>query len=320
MRLRKDRVAGVVLALAGVVMAPAASAQDHPASPPPSETTAAAATAEQPETILFIGNSFTYGGHSAAWRYRADSVTDLNGDGVGGVPALFKLFTVEAGLDYAVSLETSGGKTLGWHWDHRRDVVDRSWDHVVLQDLSTFTRDNPGDPATLIAYARKFANLFKRANPDVDISMIATWSRPDLTYIAGKRWSGQPITRMAEDIRAGYDKAKAEIPAIGTIHPVGQAFSRAIADGVADPDPYDGIAFGQIDLWTYDQYHASSAGYYLEALVIFADVTGCDPTGFGRDEIAASELGISPLAAVALQRVAQQTTGASRVCTAVPAQ
>lgn len=311
-------IGGLVLALAGVAMAPAASAQDHTASPPSATTVAAPAT--PPETILFIGNSFTYGGHSAVWRYRADSVTDLNGDGVGGVPALFKLFTVQAGLDYAVSLETRGGKTLGWHWDHRRAVVNRAWDHVVLQDLSTFTRDNPGDPATLVEYAGKFANLFKRANTDVDISMIATWSRPDLIYIAGKRWSGQPIERMAEDIRAGYDQAKAEIPAIGTIHPVGQAFSRAIAEGVADPNPYDGIAFGQIDLWTYDHYHASSAGYYLEALVVFADITGCDPTGFGQGEIAASELGISPTAAVALQQIAREMTGASRACIATPAQ
>ena len=36
------------------------------------------------ETILFVGNSFTYGAYSPVWKYRAETVTDLNGTGVGG--------------------------------------------------------------------------------------------------------------------------------------------------------------------------------------------------------------------------------------------
>ena len=62
------------------------------------------------DTILFVGNSFTFGARSPVWKYRADTVADLNGTGYGGVPALFKLFTKEAGLDYAVSEETVGGR------------------------------------------------------------------------------------------------------------------------------------------------------------------------------------------------------------------
>src|ERR1700761_8697235 len=73
------------------------------------------AGAARAETILFVGNSFTYGANSPVWKYRAGSVTDLNGTGVGGVPALFKLFTQEAGRDYTVSLETVGGRDLGFH-------------------------------------------------------------------------------------------------------------------------------------------------------------------------------------------------------------
>ena len=57
------------------------------------------AAAPRAETILFVGNSFTYGAYSPVWKYRAGTVTDLNNEGVGGVPALFKLFTQEAGLD-----------------------------------------------------------------------------------------------------------------------------------------------------------------------------------------------------------------------------
>ena len=49
--------------------------------------------------------------------------------------------------------------------------------------------------------------------------------------------------------------------------PVGEAWTRAIQTGVADPNPYDGIDAGKLDLWTYDHYHASTYGYYLEALM-----------------------------------------------------
>jgi hypothetical protein len=55
---------------------------------------AAAPAPNHPQTILFIGNSFTFGALSPVRKYRVDSATDLNGDGIGGVPALFELFTV----------------------------------------------------------------------------------------------------------------------------------------------------------------------------------------------------------------------------------
>lgn len=269
---------------------------------------AAAQSGARAQTILFIGNSFTYGAHSPVWKYRADSVTDLNGDGVGGVPALFKLFTKEAGLDYAVSLETSGGKDFRWHWVNKKQVVDRAWDHVVMQQYSTLDPKQPGDASSTVDYAGRFARLFAARNPKVEISLSSTWSRPDLTYRKSGHWYGKPITQMALDLRRGYDAAAAASPAIDKVNPVGQAFNCAIAAGVADPNPYDGISFGQVDLWAYDHYHASTFGYYLEALTVFIDVTGKDPRSFGAQEIAADELGISPGDAVRLQRVAWANT------------
>ncbi len=254
--------------------------------------------------MLFIGNSFTFGAYSPAWHYRSDSVTDLNGDGVGGVPALFKLFTEEAGLNYTVSLETSPGKSLAWHLANKTMLVDRAWDHVVLQEYSTLDPEKPGDPARSIADAGRFAAMFTARNPDTDISLTATWSRPDLVYPPGKPWSGTPIALMATDLRRGADAVAAAAPAIRRINPVGEAFNCAITAGVADANPYDGIAAGQIDLWAYDHYHASLAGYYLEALVIFGGVTGLDPQRLGATEIAAAELGLSHAQATALQRVA----------------
>jgi hypothetical protein len=260
---------------------------------------------DTPRTIVFVGNSYTYGAYSPEWKYRAQSVTDLNEGGYGGVPALFKLFTQEAGLNYAVSLETSPSKTLQWHWENRRAVLDRAWDHVVLQGYSTLDPQKPGDPASTIEYTRRLAAMFVARNPRVEISLTATWSRPDLTYPPGGHWYGQPIAQMATDVRHGYDLAAQTSPAIDKVNPVGQAFTCAIQTGLADPDPYDGIAFGKIDLWAWDHYHASAQGYYLEALVIFANVTGKDPRTLGAGETAASELGFAPADTVRLQNVAQ---------------
>ncbi len=262
-----------------------------------------------PKSILFVGNSFTFGEHSAAKHYRAGEVHDLNppdanGQTIGGVPAIFKEFTREAGLDYDVSLETVGGKGLDFHYQQKRALLDRAWDVVMLQSYSTLDAQKPGDPALVIDYAGKFDALFHARNPAVEIYLDATWSRPDLTYPVKGPWHGKPIAQMAKDVYAGYVAAQKASPDIAGIVPVGLGFNRAIADGVADPDPYDGIAAGEVDLWAYDHYHASAFGYYLEALLMFGQVTGHDPLSLGPKEIVADDFGFSPEQATALQRVA----------------
>jgi hypothetical protein len=81
--------------------------------------------------------------------------------------------------------------------------------------------------------------------------------------------------------------------------------------GVADPNPYDGIDAGKIDLWTYDHYHGSTYGYYLEALTVFGSLTGRDPRSLGDTECSAYELGLSRAQARALQQVAFDQLAAS---------
>ena len=88
------------------------------------------------ESILFIGNSFTFGAGSAVRFYRSDTVTDLNNEGIGGVPALFKSFTQQAGLDYEVALETRGGVGIDFHLEQKLGVIGRrGWDKVVGADV-----------------------------------------------------------------------------------------------------------------------------------------------------------------------------------------
>jgi hypothetical protein len=136
----------------------------------------------------------------------------------------------------------------------------------------------------------------------VKLYLTATWARADQVYPAQGAWAGEPIAKMATDIRAAYDMAAAVAEA--TVIPVGEAWTRAMAVGAADANPYDGVDAGKLDLWTYDHYHASAYGYYLEALVIFGSITGRDPRALGEHECSAFELGLSREQARALQQIA----------------
>ena len=261
--------------------------------------------AAAPTSILFVGNSFTFGEGSPVHFWRSNTVTDLNSEGIGGVPALFKAFANEAGLDYEVVLETHPGVGLDWHLANKKDVIaSRPFDVVVMHGFSTLDSAKPGDPSTLIATTKQMAEVLASRNPKVEIHTTATWSRADQTYPQGRPWFGKPIEQMAIDVRAGYDLAAKTSPLIKSVVPVGEAWNRAIKTGVADANPYDGIEAGKINLWTYDNYHASTHGYYLEALMVFGDVTGRDPRSLGTTECAAYELGISGVDARALQQVA----------------
>lgn len=286
-------------------------------------TTLASAT-----SILFIGNSFTFGAGSAVQTWRADSVRDLNGQGIGGVPALFTAFARQSGLKYEVALETQGGSGIDWHLQHKLDVIGQHpWDVVVMHGYSTLDADKPGDPTKLIASAQQMAAFLVNRNPAVDIRLMATWSRADQTYPATGAWHGKHIAAMALDVRAAYDRAASSAgPAVKGVIPVGQAWLRAMLTGVADANPYDGTDPGKVNLWAKDHYHASQYGSYLEALVVFGAITGRDPRMLGAGECAASELGIPAKQAAALQQVAfdelasqglvRPTTGNARPATA----
>ncbi|RYE97900.1 MAG: PEP-CTERM sorting domain-containing protein [Oxalobacteraceae bacterium] len=270
---------------------------------------AVAMPASATTTILFIGNSFTYGEPTAGVAptvqyYQPTTVTDLNGSGIGGVPALFKGMTVQAGLDYKVSLETIPGVGLDTHYNTKLGTILAPYDKVVMQSYSTLDAAKPGDPAKLIQYSGLLAQAFHDLNPDVNILLDATWSRADLTYRTNSPWLGQSIFQMALDIRKGYDAADAASDLIDGVIPVGQAWNRAIAGGLADANPYDGIGDGQINLWAPENYHASPYGYYLEALTMFGSITGLDPSSLGANDTVARDLGISAANAAALQRFA----------------
>ncbi|EED33714.1 conserved hypothetical protein [gamma proteobacterium NOR5-3] len=255
-------------------------------------------------SVLFIGNSFTFGWGSAARFYRSDSVRDLNGEGTGGVPALFKSFADQAGVNYEVSLETVGGSDIQFHLDNKLHLIlSEPWDQVVMHGYSTLDPQKPGNPDALVSQVSKMANVLREKHRDVAIYLTATWPRADQVYIPGRRWSGKTVQRMAQDIRSGYDLA-ADASAVQAVNGVGEAWIRAMQNGIADSNPYDGVELDKVDLWTYDHYHASSYGYYLEALVVFGNITGIDPRALGAQECSGFELGMSPRQIQMLQQAA----------------
>jgi len=147
---------------------------------------ASTASLAAPVSVLFVGNSYTFGRIDPVMSYNAANVTDLthamwvaNSAGTnvfephpwGGVPGIFKQMTVQAGLDYDVSLSTRNAASLRGHflntnpagWDLRGNIGSSAWNKVVLQEQSDepLTRQ-PGlasNPDYFKTYASKIADF-----------------------------------------------------------------------------------------------------------------------------------------------------------------
>ena len=112
-----------------------------------------------PIPILFVGNSYTFGRVDPVMSYNAANVHDLtasmyaaNSTGAnlfephpwGGVAGIFKQFTVQAGLDYDVSMSARNAASLRGQllntnsagWDLRGNIGSQAWGKVVLQEQS----------------------------------------------------------------------------------------------------------------------------------------------------------------------------------------
>jgi len=112
-----------------------------------------------PVSVLFVGNSYTFGRVDPVMSYNTANVRDptvpmwlanSNGSNAfephpwGGVAGIFKQFTVQAGLDYDVALSSRNAASLRGHmlnsnpdgWDMRGNIASQTWSKVVLQEQS----------------------------------------------------------------------------------------------------------------------------------------------------------------------------------------
>lgn len=302
-RALRSRLLGLLLGLPAAV---ASAACDRTLQPPP--------TSGAPQRILFVGNSFLHGHAPPVLHYNAARVTDLNGTGFGGVPGVFRALADEAGLQVEVASELMSGQTLRFHLDEKRALITaRPWDVVVLQEYSTLSPRRPGDATAFVAAAGALESAVHAVNPAARVYLLQTWARADQVYqTPGGRWSGQSLEAMQADLRLAYARAAHKASCVAGVLPVGDAALRAVQEGVADRNPYDGIEPGQVNLWGPDSYHFGPWGSYLEALVIFGKLTGRDPQGLGAQSRAGRDLGLTPAQVEAAQRVAaRELTGAA---------
>jgi hypothetical protein len=280
------------------------------------------ASAQRPAkstVILFVGNSFFHGSFQPVRSYNASAVTDENAgipagnprsEGAqgpyGGIPGIFKKLTDEAGLDYEVHSELVSGRSLEFHYVNALPVINQArWDVVVMHDLSTgpVPVARTGNPDGFTKYAELLERTIHAANTAAAVYLYETWSRADLTYPVRGPYFGQPIETMATDLHDAYYRELAHDGHFAGLAPAGDAWMRAIHAGVAEADPTHPEA-GKINLWGPDSYHPSIYGAYLNALVLFDQITGKDSRALGAQEKAAAELGIAPGIATTLQRIA----------------
>ncbi len=358
-----------------------------------------------PTTILFVGNSYTSGRVDPVVSYNAAHVHDLtypqwqaNATGTnafephpwGGVAGIFKQFTVQAKLDYDVSLSTRNAASLRGHflntngnWDLRSNIASQTWSKVVLQEQSDepLTKQ-PGlasNPDWFKNYADKIEDFIhngaahtyrerdffpgadnaartaacaaatgastttcstlrsipknNNASAATELYLYQTWARPNLmpgAFLTTTNPLTGAVTRtanpatpyfpdleaMTAELAASYDAAADLADNDGTggfagIAPVGEAFLRAVQEGVATRDMWaaDALTDDKIDLWFDDGTHASKYGSYLSALTLFGSITGLDPQSLGWGEQVARDLGISGADAGYLQQIAAVELG-----------
>lgn len=169
-------------------------------------------------------------------------------------------------------------------------------------------------------------------NPDTEVFLYQTWARQNLiagglvtetdddtgevtrtgATITGPYAAADGLERMTQDlVDAYYGLYQSRTDLFAGVAPVGEAFLRAVQEGIATRNLYadDALTDGLIDLWFDDGTHASKWGSYLSGLTLFGTITGLDPRRFGGSERAAADLGITPGEALLLQQIAAATVG-----------
>ncbi len=207
--------------------------------------------------IFFIGNSFTLGGP---------------------IPTLVGKLATAAGFPTPeIQYSALGGFTLEWHRTLASSINGINaggWDYVVLQEYSTRPTDNIGDPPRFKLDASWFYDQTKASSPNARVILYETWARhPDHGFYPQ---SFKDPAEMQAQLRKHYnDAANTYIPQHATaavktdveVAPAGDAWEAHLATATA------------LRLHASDDYHAGKNGQYLNAIVIFSTIYGCQATG-----------------------------------------
>jgi hypothetical protein len=255
----------------------------------------------------------------------------------GGVPGIFAQFAVEAGLNYDVHIEAISATSLGKNYTAASSVIAQSqWNAVVLQEISTrpltvaLSGDSTSNPSNFCGSVQTIEAAVHAADTTAGASaakvyLYETWARADeATALSGAVSSPNFAANYATNLAAignfyhnVYNRAAASDGKVAGVAPVGEAWARAYAEGIASSNPnaisalpslFYGInATNSPAITSPDYAHPSVYGAYLSALVLFQQVTGVDARTLGSAEKAAASLGITPAIAAQLQVIAYES-------------
>lgn len=216
--------------------------------------------AEDPKDILWYGNSFTNATCCGGTR---------------SVPNIFRDIAIAAGRPAPVNRNAAvDGQALQYHLTNNTSVITtgiaagNQWEHVVLQDFSTW----PTHIGNLPQHLSSSLALYQRValhSPNVVPVMYQTWARGyGNAFYTGVNPSfpGGP-TQMQQELRDGYQMSTDNINSvvgapIALLAPAGDAWE---------------LANFPANFYGDGSYHASNRGSLLNALVLYGTIYG-DPT------------------------------------------
>ncbi|TNE91277.1 MAG: hypothetical protein EP330_05700 [Deltaproteobacteria bacterium] len=212
--------------------------------------------------VLFLGNSYTFYNDLPA---QVDGL--LDGNAATGLTA--------GGIALPDHLARIEGGNARWQaaFDGQR------WGVVVLQDQSQIPGFPDGQPEKQASLAAIPALDALAADSGAQTLLFLTWGRRDGD---GNNPSLFPsFSAMQDRLDAGYLTYRERVEGEGRtpwIAPIGPAFRRVHDDIVAagaDPMRTDSAFWA---LYADDGSHPSPQGSWLAASVMYASLTGCDPT------------------------------------------
>jgi hypothetical protein len=218
--------------------------------------------------LLFIGNSFTYGGEEAA-------VVKF-----GGVPKLVEAIASSRQKTASTLMVTTGGKDWGFHLANPATdsaLKVRSWDGVVLQDYST-QPTHAGDTGAFMRNGQLFYDRIAKESPLAEIVLYETWAYAATHKIFAVSPTAHQFTdpaQMTAELAKNYAALRQVLQArdphrIVALARVGEAFARSLQENPG------------INLYAGDFKHPSRQGCYLAALVIYSTFFHDSPVGATR--------------------------------------
>lgn len=255
--------------------------------------------------VLFLGNSFT-----------------LGSGGARSVPDIFDALARAAGQDDPTTVIAAvGGIDYQYHYEnHQAQIASQQWTHVVMQNYST-EPTHTGHVSDHMTYGALLYDSIMLNDPATQVHLYQTWARSAIhPLISGTSTSRsfESTDEMLSELVTNY-QALADALNTGNsgnptvkVDPVGQAWNNA-GGNLHPNDP------NYIDLFSSDEYHGNSLGYYLSACVHYAAIYQDSPEGlYSSAEVTALNLNLNGAEAVTIESIAWQTVVAADLAKDLP--